>query len=111
VAEEAEKELSSIFVADAIATASSSSGNVVVLSRGQSPSPSLNVMESPSPKRQFSSSSPFSPLSRAQNPNLSPCDDGWTADGAELGLLALSPERSRHKRLSGGASKVLRMYN
>lgn len=108
VAEEAEKELSSIFVAENNSASSSSTAVKSVALALSTPSPSHNVMDSPSPKRQFSSASPFSPLSRAQNPstNTSPGDDEWSGEGAELGLLAFSPERGRHKRLSGGGERA-----
>lgn len=55
-------------------------------------------MDSPEPAvKRISSGSPFSPLSRAQNPSTvsSPIDD-YAVEGAELGLLAMSPPpRSR----------------
>jgi hypothetical protein len=117
ISDQAERELSSIFVSEGNGGLFNGSGSVPSkpLQRARTPSPS-SVMDSPSPKRRLSSSSPFSPLMRAQNPstNTSP-DSSCLGEGAELGLLGFSPERARHEKrtgsFSGGAAnRVLRMY-
>merc|ERR1711916_222521 len=95
--EEAEKELSQIL--------SSSDANAQTATSSRS-SPGAKFLESPEPRARYSNEqSPFSPFSRAENPDhsSSPYDTYVASEGAELGLLAVSPERSRHrKRMSAG---------